>query len=128
MLNLPNELRCMIISYLCVPSFCMLKKVCKWFSQDTLWAIYLKSIHTNSKCLGDSESSAKDKIKYMYEARDVLSDTFYPDTHTYTLSEVNSYELRYNDSIPIATKWYIIEISKYDGFYMFNLNIPPRFN
>ncbi len=107
----------------------MLKKVCKWFSQDVLWDIYLKSINAKSKCLNDSESSARDKIKYIYEVRDVSLGKI--DEHKvtmllpYALSEVNSYESRHNISIPIDVKCYIVEITRYIGLNVIDLDIVP---
>ena len=125
MLSLPSELRCMIISYLRIPSFCMLKRACKFFSQDALWDIYLKSMNAKSKCLNDSESSARDKIKYIYESRNVSFGKINAMSLPYALSEVNSYESRHNISIPIDVKHYIVDITRYIGLDMVDLNIAP---
>ncbi len=103
----------------------MLKKICKWFNQDALWDIYLKSMHTKSKCLDDSGSSAGDKIKYIYESRNVSFEIYHELFDPYALSEVNDYELRYNISIPIYVKCYMVEITKFVGWNMICLGIAP---
>ena len=133
MLNLPNELRCMIISYLDVTSFCKLREACKWFSQDKL----LKSMHTESKCLDDSESSSKDKIKYIHQTRDVQYITadkycfawvnFFDINHDikYTLSEINNYELRYNIQLPLDIKKQLIERSICEHQISIDFNVAP---
>ena len=108
MLNLPNELRCIVISHLGVPPFCTLRETCKWFSQDVLWDIYLKSMHTKSKCLDDHNSSPMDKIKYIHQIRDCLVIPHVKGDQ-YTLHEVNNYELRHNIQLPIDVKAHLIE-------------------
>ena len=111
MLNLPTELRCMIMSYLDIPSLCRLQETCKWFSQDVLWDIYLKTMHTKSKCLYDHESSPKDKIKYLYRTRDVPLAKIRPNDSVCTLYEVNDYEWRHNIQLPLYVKVHLIETS-----------------
>jgi len=131
MLNLPVELKCIVISYLDVPPFCRLREACKWFCQDELWDIYLKNMNTKSKCLNDSQSSSEDKIRYIYQTRNIPLDKMrrpnflYP----YMLYNVNNYESRYNIQFPLDVKCYLVEISNciltFAGVVSVDLNVKP---
>ncbi len=131
MLNLPNELRCIVISYLGVSPFCMLRETCKWFCQDELWDIYLRNMHTKSECLDDRETSARDKIKYIHQMHNVLLFPLFASPtqlqYRYTLSRINNYESLHNIQLPLDIKKHLIERSMYIGI-LIDLTITPVIN
>ena len=127
MLNIPVELRCIVISHLRVPSFCRLRESCKWFSQDELWDVYLKGMHTKSKCIDDSKSSSKDKIKYIYQTRNVQlpSDQSLPTDIIYALSDINNYEMQHDIQLPLDVKAKLIERPVHEHMIAIDFNSTP---
>jgi len=125
------------MGYLDVPPFCRLRKTCKWFCQDALWDIYLKTIHTKSRCLNDTQSSSEDKIRYIYQTRNIPLDkmsrpTDYSGTFREfptSLHDVNNYESQHNIQFPFDVKCYLVEISNcmvtFFGVISIDLNVKP---